>query len=222
MTVSAPRTNPVSRLNNPARTYRSRRFADALAGAHAKLTAVADRYSFDVGLSHSHLYDGLSRRTTARGHRGSLNLRRRAFSSPSPGRFHPGAFGCKNSDSRSRIRPFTGRTELSHPQPPLASGDRSWTIILVMPETLPLSLVKARLSELVDRVEGEDERIVVTRNGRAVAVLISADDLESLEETLAVLSDRELMRRVREGERAAERGDVVPLDELKGRHSRGG
>src|SRR6266545_978604 len=89
MTVSAPRTNPVSRLNNPARTYRSRRFADALAGAHAQLTAVADRYSFDVGLSHSHLYDGLSRRTTARGHRGSLNLRRRALSSPSPGRFIP-------------------------------------------------------------------------------------------------------------------------------------
>jgi antitoxin YefM len=91
-----------------------------------------------------------------------------------------------------------------------------------MPETLPLSLVKTRLSELVDRVEGEDERIVVTRNGRAVAVLISADDLESLEETLAVLSDRELMRRIREGERAAERGEVVPLDELKGRHPRGG
>jgi antitoxin YefM len=101
-------------------------------------------------------------------------------------------------------------------------NDGRWTIILVMPETLPLSLVKARLSELVDRVEGEDERIVVTRNGRAVAVLISADDLESLEETLVVLSDRELMRRVREGERAAERGDVVPLDELKARHSRDG
>jgi antitoxin YefM len=98
----------------------------------------------------------------------------------------------------------------------------NWTIILVMSETLPLSLVKARLSELVDRVEGEDERIVVTRNGRAVAVLISADDLESLEETLVVLSDRELMRRIRAGERAAERGEVVPLDELKGRHSRGG
>jgi len=45
-----------------------------------------------------------------------------------------------------------------------------------MPETLPLSLVKARLSELVDRVEGEDERIVVSLNGRAVAVLISAYD----------------------------------------------
>lgn len=67
MTASAPRTNPVSRLNGPARTYRSQRFANALTDAHAQLTAVADRYSFNVGLSHPLLYDGLSRRTTAQG-----------------------------------------------------------------------------------------------------------------------------------------------------------
>jgi antitoxin YefM len=91
-----------------------------------------------------------------------------------------------------------------------------------MTETLSLSAVKARLSELVDRVESEDDRIVVTRNGRPAAVLLSADDLESLEETLVVLSDRELMRKIREGERAAERGEVIPLDELKQRHARGG
>ena len=91
------------------------------------------------------------------------------------------------------------------------------TIILVMSETLPLSVVKARLSELVDRVESEDDRIVVTRNGRPAAVIVSAEDLESLEETLAVLSDRELMRKVRDGERAADHGDVVTLDELKRR-----
>ncbi len=93
-------------------------------------------------------------------------------------------------------------------------------MILVMTETLSLSVVKARLSELVDRVESEDDRIVVTRNGRPAAVLVSADDLESLEETLSVLSDRELMRKLREGERAAERGEVVSLDELK-RRTRG-
>lgn len=87
-------------------------------------------------------------------------------------------------------------------------------------ETLPLSVAKARLSELVDRVQSEDERIVVTRRGRPAAVLISTEDLESLEETLAVLSDRELMRRIREGERAAERGDAFTLEELKARHPR--
>jgi prevent-host-death family protein len=88
-------------------------------------------------------------------------------------------------------------------------------------EMLPLSVVKARLSELVDRVEGDDERIVVTRNGRPAAVLVSAADLESLEETLAVLSDPELMKQIREGISAAERGDVVPLDELRRRQPRG-
>jgi len=88
-----------------------------------------------------------------------------------------------------------------------------------MTQTLSLSTVKARLSELVDRVEKEDDRIIVTRNGRPAAVLVSADDLESLEETLAILSDRELMRRIREGERAAAGGQVVPLDELRSRPS---
>lgn len=83
-------------------------------------------------------------------------------------------------------------------------------------------MVKARLSELVDRVEQEDDRIVVTRNGRPAAVLVSADDLESLEETLAVLSDPRLMRKIREGERAAERGEVVSLEQLKRRLTRGG
>lgn len=63
------------------------------------------------------------------------------------------------------------------------------TIILVMSETLPLSTVKARFSELVDRVAREQDRVTVTRKGRPAAVLVSPEDLASLEETLAVLSD---------------------------------
>jgi prevent-host-death family protein len=84
-----------------------------------------------------------------------------------------------------------------------------------MSDTQPLSYVKAHLSELTDRVEGQHERIVVTRKGRPAAVLVSPDDLESLEETLAVLSDPELMRQIREGEAAVEAGDTVTLEELQ-------
>ncbi len=84
-----------------------------------------------------------------------------------------------------------------------------------MAETLPLSYVRAHLSEITDRVEGEQERVIVTRNGRAAAVLVSPDDLESLEETLAVLSDPELMRQIREGEAAIRAGDSVTLEELQ-------
>jgi antitoxin YefM len=88
------------------------------------------------------------------------------------------------------------------------------TIILVM-ETLPLSHVKAHLSEITDRVEGQHDRVVVTRKGRPAAVLLSPDDLESLEETLAVLSDPELMRQIREGEEAIASDDTVTLEQLQ-------
>jgi antitoxin YefM len=82
-------------------------------------------------------------------------------------------------------------------------------------ETLPLSHVKAHLSEIADRVEGQHERIVVTRKGRAAAVLVSPDDLESLEETLAAMSDDKVMDKIRAGEEAAAAGDTVSLDQLQ-------
>ncbi len=89
------------------------------------------------------------------------------------------------------------------------------TIILVM-ETLPLSHVKAHLSEIADRVEGQHDRVVMTRKGRPAAVLVSPEDLESLEETLAVLSDPELMQQIRKSEKELEHGEKgISLEELK-------
>jgi antitoxin YefM len=81
------------------------------------------------------------------------------------------------------------------------------TRILVMSETLPLSSVKAHLSELVDRVEDQHDRVVVTRNGKPAAVLVSPEDLESLEETLAILSDPVAMEQIRESERSLAAGE---------------
>lgn len=85
-----------------------------------------------------------------------------------------------------------------------------------MSETLPLSSVKAHLSELVDRVEGQHDRVVMTRNGRPAAVLISNDDLEELEETLAIMSDPALMAQIRESEQALANGEQgTTLAELR-------
>lgn len=88
-----------------------------------------------------------------------------------------------------------------------------------MPETLALATVKARLSELVDRVVRQQERVVVTRNGEPVAVLLSPEDLESLEETLAVLSDPGLLEQIRNSEEEIRRGEPgldldLDLDDL--------
>ena len=91
-----------------------------------------------------------------------------------------------------------------------------------MPETLPLASVKARLSELIQRVATQHDRVVVTRNGRPVAVLLSPDDLESLEETLEILSDTTLRKQVRLGRQAARRGDLVALSALRVSRKRAG
>lgn len=76
-------------------------------------------------------------------------------------------------------------------------------------ETLPLSDVRSTLSAVVERVEATHERITITRNGRPAAVLLSAADLEALEETLDVLSDPLTMTRVHDGEAAVGAGDVI-------------
>jgi len=81
---------------------------------------------------------------------------------------------------------------------------------------MSLAAVKARFSELVDRVEREQDRVVVTRNGKPAAVLISPEDLERLEETLAVMSDRSLGKQIRESEKAIAAGDPgTGLEELR-------
>jgi antitoxin YefM len=88
--------------------------------------------------------------------------------------------------------------------------------ILVMSETMSLADVKARFSEVVDRVERQQDRVVVTRNGKPAAVLISPDDLESLEETLAVMSDRSIAAQIRESQATTASGEPgTDLDALR-------
>jgi prevent-host-death family protein len=90
------------------------------------------------------------------------------------------------------------------------------TIIVVMADlTLPLAEIKKRLSEIVDGVEQKHDRVVLTRNGRPAAVILSPDDLESLEETLAILSNPIAMQDIREAESEIDKGGVVTADELR-------
>ena len=80
-----------------------------------------------------------------------------------------------------------------------------------MTDTLPFSEAKAHLSELADRVERHHDRILVTRNGRPSFVLVSPDDLESLEETLDIMRDPELMESLRRSREEAAAGQRMPL-----------
>jgi antitoxin YefM len=80
-------------------------------------------------------------------------------------------------------------------------------------EHVPLAEVKNRLSEVVDRLEREHGRVVITKHGRPAAVMLSLEDLESLEETLAILSDPELLAAVEEGDAEVAAGSATQLSE---------
>lgn len=80
-----------------------------------------------------------------------------------------------------------------------------------MAEQMPLKDVKNHLSEVVDRVEREHERVVITKHGRAAAVVVSIDDLESLEQTLDILSKPALIKQIRESLNELKNNDVHVL-----------
>ncbi|MBN2112833.1 MAG: type II toxin-antitoxin system Phd/YefM family antitoxin [Acidimicrobiia bacterium] len=80
-----------------------------------------------------------------------------------------------------------------------------------MSDTVPFSDAKAHLSDLADRVELQHDRILVTRNGRPSFVLMSPDDLESLEESLDILRDDELMESLRRSRVEAAEGKRLRL-----------
>ena len=96
----------------------------------------------------------------------------------------------------------------------LTSGQNRDLNSPAMAEVLPFSEAKARLSELADRIEDQHERIVVTRHGRPSFVLMSLDELESLEETLDILGDDELVASLRLSQREAAEGKLIPLHDI--------
>ncbi len=89
---------------------------------------------------------------------------------------------------------------------------------MVMSDTLPLAEIKAHLSEVVDRIENEHERIVLTRNGRAAAVLISPADLAALEDTLDLLSDPKALAEIEDARRDVAAGRTVSAADLRAKY----
>ncbi|WP_322762217.1 type II toxin-antitoxin system Phd/YefM family antitoxin [Frankia sp. Cr2] len=81
-------------------------------------------------------------------------------------------------------------------------------------ETLPLAEVKARLSELVTRVQQQHDQVTVTRNGRPAAVVVSVEEWESLHETLAILADTETVAAIRDAREEVARGEVYTTEEV--------
>lgn len=81
--------------------------------------------------------------------------------------------------------------------------------------TMALKDVKNRLSEVVEQVEREHDRVVITKHGRPAAVVVSVDDLASLEETLEIAGRPRLVTEIRDSltELAAGHTQALSRDE---------
>lgn len=83
-------------------------------------------------------------------------------------------------------------------------------------KTLSVSEAKMKLSGLIDTVNATDEEVMITKNGRPAAVLVSPEEFESLKETVAVRSDVTFMKEIKRGLKALKmkKAKVFTLEEL--------
>jgi len=82
-------------------------------------------------------------------------------------------------------------------------------------KVLPLSQVKATLSELVDVVNRRDEPVTITRNGRPIAIIVSKEEYDGWHETVEILRDTQLVKEIRDGiRRLARTKKRQTVDEL--------
>jgi len=83
---------------------------------------------------------------------------------------------------------------------------------------VPLGDARDRLSEYVSEVERTHQRVTITRHGHPAAVLISADDLAAIEETLEVLGTPGAAEAISEGLADAAAGRFADNEALKSRY----
>ena len=82
-------------------------------------------------------------------------------------------------------------------------------------KTLSLSEAKMKLSELIEKVQSTDLEVVITKNGRPAAVLVSPDEFEGWRETIAIKTDGDMMSEIKKGISALKKkSKVYTLEEL--------
>lgn len=114
---------------------------------------------------------------------------------PHPTRPGTAPTAAQQTKCRSRHPRSLGARRPGDAQPP---AKVAILMAMTVGEQMPLAEVKNRLSEVVDRLEREHGRVVITKHGHPAAVLISVEDLESLEESLDVMGSEALLADIRE------------------------
>lgn len=80
---------------------------------------------------------------------------------------------------------------------------------------MSISTARTNLPDLVSRVSKNMDRVIITVNGQPKATLISAEELEAIEETAEILAIPGAKESIKNGLRDAKLGRGTPLSKLK-------
>ncbi|MFH0764210.1 MAG: type II toxin-antitoxin system Phd/YefM family antitoxin [Candidatus Omnitrophota bacterium] len=83
-----------------------------------------------------------------------------------------------------------------------------------MTRNVTLKALRPRLPRIIDDIDSKMDRFVITRRGKPVALMMSVDDYESLLETLDILGDKGLMKKIRKAEAEIKKGNFKTLDKI--------
>lgn len=83
-----------------------------------------------------------------------------------------------------------------------------------MTDLVAISDARAKLPELVNKVNKNMDRVIITINGQPKAVLMSEEELESLEETAEILAIPRALAGIKKGEKQIKKGQFVHLKDL--------
>lgn len=84
-----------------------------------------------------------------------------------------------------------------------------------MSNIIAISDARAKLPELVNKASDNYERFTITINGQPKAILLSEEELSSLEETAEILAIPDAKKNILQGLKQAKKGQGIPLSQLK-------
>jgi prevent-host-death family protein len=84
-----------------------------------------------------------------------------------------------------------------------------------MVKNITIKMLRPRLPKVIDDIDSKMDRFIVTKRGRPVALMMAIDDYESLLETVDMLSDKKLVKRIKKAESDVRKGNYRSLESIE-------
>lgn len=84
-----------------------------------------------------------------------------------------------------------------------------------MTKSVTLKALRPRLPKIIDEIDAKMDRFIITKRGKPVALMISMDDYESLLETLDILSNTHLTKKIKAAEADVAGGRIKALERIE-------